>query len=59
VLYRQLGGQRVRFKAADRDWLAALLSRLPGPVLQNFGSVRPDTVLRWHRDLHARRHAAA
>jgi putative transposase len=60
VLHRQLGGQRVRFEPADRAWLAALLSRLPRPALLNLRLlVRPDTVLRWHRDLHARRHAKA
>jgi transposase len=60
VLHRQLGGQRVRFEPTDRAWLAALLSRLPRPALQNLRLlVRPDTVLRWHRDLHARRHARA
>src|SRR4051812_277504 len=60
VLHRQLDGQRVRFDAADRVWLAALLHRLPRPSLQSLRLlVRPDTVLRWHRDLHARRHAKA
>ena len=60
VLHRQLGGQRVRFEPADRAWLAALLSTLPRPSLHRLRLlVRPDTVLRWHRDLHARRHAAA
>jgi hypothetical protein len=59
VLHRQLGGQRVRFEPADRAWLAALHSTLPRPALQNLRLVRPDTVLRWHRDLQARRHAAA
>src|SRR4051812_37026965 len=60
VLHRQLGGQRVRFESADRAWLAALLSTLPRPALQNLRLlVRPDPVLRWHRDLPARRHAAA
>jgi transposase InsO family protein len=59
VLQRQLGGQRVRFEPADRAWLAALLNTLSGPALTNLRLlVRPDTVLRWHRDLHARRHAA-
>ena len=59
VLHRQLDGQRVRFEPADRAWLAALLSTLPGPALQNLRLlVRPDTILRWHRDLLARRHAA-
>jgi len=60
VLHRQLGGKRVRFEPADRAWLAALLSTLPRPSLRRLRLlVRPDTVLGWHRDLHARRHAAA
>jgi transposase len=60
VLHRQLGGQRVRFQPADRAWLAALLSTLPRPSLDRLRLlVRPDTVLRWHRDLHAHRHARA
>ena len=59
VLQRQLGEQRVRFEPADRAWLAALLHRLPKPALHSLRLlVRPDTVLRWHRDLVARRHAA-
>jgi transposase len=60
VLQRQLGEQRVRFEPADRAWLAALLSTLPRPSLYRLRLlVRPDTILRWHRDLLARRHAAA
>src|SRR4030095_14149052 len=59
VLQRQLGEQRVRFEPADRALLAALLHRLPMDVLRRVRLlVRPDTVLRWHRDLIARRHAA-
>ena len=59
VLQRQLGGQKVRFRPADRALLAALLSWLPRPRLQELALlVRPDTVLRWHRDVIARRHAA-
>src|SRR4051812_10882089 len=59
VLHRQLGGQRVRSEPADRAWLAALLSTLPRPSLHRLKLVvRPDTVLRWHRDLRPRRHAA-
>lgn len=58
VLERQLGGQRVRFEASDRVLLAALLHHLPTQVLRRMRLlVRPDTVLRWHRDLVARRHA--
>jgi hypothetical protein len=49
----------VRFEPADRAWLAALLHRLPRPTLHRLRLlVRPDTVLRWHRDLLARRHTA-
>ncbi|MFH9354579.1 integrase core domain-containing protein [Kitasatospora sp. NPDC017646] len=58
VLERQLSGQRVRFAASDRAFLAALLQGLPTQVLRRMRLlVRPDTVLRWHRDLVARRHA--
>jgi putative transposase len=58
VLERQLGKQRVRFDETDRAFLAALLHRLPRDVLRRVRLlVRPDTVLRWHRDLVARRHA--
>lgn len=59
VLERQLGNGRVRFTASDRAFLAALPHRLPRDVLRGLRLlVRPDTVLRWHRDLVARRHAA-
>jgi len=59
VLERQLHGQRPRFTPADRALLAALLHRLPREVLRRIRLlVRPETVLRWHRDLIARRHAA-
>jgi transposase InsO family protein len=59
VLQRQLDGQQVRFAPVDRAWLAALLHPLPRPTLRRLRLlVRPDTVLKWHRDLIARRHAA-
>ena len=59
VLERQLGTTRPRFSFVDRAFVAALLHRLPRDVLGRFRLlVRPDTVLRWHRDLLARRHAA-
>ena len=59
VLERHLGKERVRFDTSDRALLAALLHRLPSDVLRSVRLlVRPDTVLRWHRDLVARRHAA-
>ncbi|MET7715461.1 integrase core domain-containing protein [Streptomyces sp. NPDC005407] len=60
VLERQLGKEKVRFTPGDRAFLAALLHRLPREVLRRLRLlVRPDTVLRWHRALLARRHAAA
>jgi putative transposase len=58
VLQRQLAPDRVRFTPGDRALLAALLHRLPRNVLKRLHLVvRPDTVLRWHRDVVARRHA--
>jgi putative transposase len=58
VLQRQLGDTRVRFSPADRALLAALLHRLPRQTLHRLRLlVRPDTILRWHRDLHRRHHA--
>jgi hypothetical protein len=58
VLERQLGGNRVSFAGEGRALLAALLARLPREVLYRLRLlVRPDTVLRWHRDLIKRRHA--
>jgi putative transposase len=56
VLERQLGEQKVRFTPSDQAFLAALLHRLPTQRLRLL--VRPDTILRWHRDLIARQHAA-
>jgi transposase InsO family protein len=59
VLERQLGKERVRFTPGDRAFLAALLRWLPTEVLRGVRLlVRPDTVMRRHRDLLARRHAA-
>jgi putative transposase len=55
VLQRQLGPHTPRFRPTD----PALLHRLPRSVLRELRLlVRPDTVLRWHRNLIARRHAA-
>ena len=60
VLQRQLAGQQVQFAPVDCAWLAALLHPLPRPTLRRLRLlVRPDTVLKWQRDLIARRHAAA
>ncbi|MEU4765618.1 integrase, partial [Actinosynnema sp. NPDC023794] len=59
VLERQLGNARPRFSPADRAFLAALLHRLPVDALRRLRLlVRPETILRWHRDLLAHRHAA-
>ncbi|MFF9572922.1 integrase [Streptomyces sp. NPDC014685] len=56
VLERRLGKGKVRF---GRAFLAALLHRLPREVLRGLRLLgRPDRVLRRHRDLAARRHAA-
>ena len=58
VLQRQLGPNRVRFTKVDRALLAALLHRLPRDLLNRLHLLlRPDTVLRWHRDSMGRRHA--
>src|SRR5689334_8916198 len=59
VLERQLSGTRARFTAPDRAFLGALLHRLTPEALRGMRLlVRPDTVLRWHRDLIRCRHAA-
>ena len=59
VLERQRGKTRPRFLPGDRAFLVALLHRLPRDVLGRFRLlIRPDAVLRWHRDLMARRHTA-
>jgi transposase InsO family protein len=59
ILERQLHGAKIRFTRVDRAFLAALLHRLPRDVLRRIRLlVRPETVLRWHRDLISRRHAA-
>ena len=49
----------MRFTTADRALLTALLHRLPRDALRRVRLLAsPDTVLRWHRDLIRRRHAA-
>ena len=59
VLERQLGERKVRFTLPDRALLAALLRWLSPEALRRMRLlVRPDTVLRWHRDLIRQRHAA-
>jgi hypothetical protein len=53
VLERQHGANtRVRFAPEDRALLAAFLTSLPREALRRLRLlVRPDTNLRWHRDL--------
>ena len=58
VLQRQLGQSTVTFTPVDRAFLAALLQPSPRGVLRRLRLlVRPDTVLRWHRNLIRARHA--
>jgi hypothetical protein len=59
ILERQLGDTKVWFTPPDRVLLAALLHRLRPETLRRMRLlVRPDTVLRWHRDLIKGRHAS-
>jgi hypothetical protein len=59
VLERQVHGEKVRFTAADRALLAALLHRLPRQVPHRLRlPVRPGDRARWHRDMIRRQHAA-
>lgn len=59
VLQCQLGAARPAFDPADRALPAALPTSLARTALRRLQLiVRPDTVLRWHRDLPQWRHAA-
>jgi transposase InsO family protein len=56
VLRRQLGGHRLRLTANDRRRLAARAYRLGRQRLHAVATiVTPDTLLRWHRQLIARK----
>jgi putative transposase len=58
ILQRQT--PKPAFIPGDRFLLAGLLHHLPLDKLRSIQLlVRPDTILRWHRDLLKRRHAAA
>ncbi|MEV1170476.1 hypothetical protein [Nonomuraea sp. NPDC049784] len=59
VLERQLVPDvRVRFAPEDRFFLAALLTSLPRAALRRLRLVvRPDTILRWHREIVKQQHA--
>ncbi len=51
--------RRPRFSPRNRAFLAALPHRLPAATLRRLRLPgHPETVLRWHRDLLSRRHAA-
>jgi transposase InsO family protein len=56
VLRRQLGGRRPRLTDDDRRRLAARAHRLGRQALHDVATiVTPDTLLRWHRQLIARK----
>ena len=57
VLREQLGGRRLRFTNAQRRRLAAKGKALGRRVLDQLGGlVTPDTILRWYRELIARKY---
>ena len=53
VLRRQIA--RVRYEPADRIWLAALSRLVPRERWRQVFAVTPTTLLRWHRQLIARK----
>jgi len=56
LLRRQLGGHRLRLTDADRRRLAARAHRVGRATLREIATiVTPDTLLRWHRQLIARK----
>jgi putative transposase len=56
ILRRQLGGRRLRLTDHDRRRLAIRAYRLGRAALRDVATlVRPDTLLRWHRQLVARK----
>jgi putative transposase len=56
LLRRQLGGRRLRLTDADRRRLARRAYRLGREALRDLATiVTPDTLLRWHRRLVARK----
>ena len=56
LLRRQLGGRRVRLTDDDRRRLAARAYRLGRAALREIATIAtPDTLLRWHRQLIARK----
>ena len=56
LLRRQLGGRRLRLTDDDRRRLAARAYRVGRAALRRIGTIAtPDTLLRWHRQLIARK----
>src|SRR5437762_9413786 len=56
VLRRQLGGRRLRLTDDDRRRLAARAYRVGRAALREIATIAtPDTWLRWHRQLIARK----
>jgi putative transposase len=56
LLRRQLGTRRLRLTDDDRRRLAARAYRVGRPALREFATIAtPDTLLRWHRQLIARK----
>ena len=56
VLRRQLGGRQLRLTDDDRRRLAVRACRLGREALREVATlVTPDTLLRWHRQLMARK----
>jgi hypothetical protein len=56
TLKAQLAGRRLRLNDTQRRRLAALGQRLGRAVLREVATlVTPDTILRWHRELIARK----
>jgi transposase InsO family protein len=56
ILRRQIGHRRMRFTDDDRRRLARRAHRLGGKALRELATiVTPDTLLRWHRQLVARK----
>ena len=56
LLQRQIGGRRLRLTSNDRRRLARRAHRLGRQALRELATiVTPDTLLRWHRQLVARK----